>query len=167
MSALRHRDFTLVFASRAAAILGYYLVISYELYILTDYIKVVSLEKGSPADGNFVFSFRHTDSIVKVDRHTAQILWTLGGKEDQFGLMAEQLFSHQHHARMHPDGTMTVFDNGNGLHQSRALQLTLDQANHKVLNFDVIYEKPTAQAATAFMGSVAPTEARPTYYSAP
>jgi hypothetical protein len=59
---------------------------------------------------------------------------------------------------MHPDGTMTVFDNGNGLHQSRALQLTLDQANHKVINFDVIYEKPTAQAATAFMGSVVPTD---------
>jgi MFS family permease len=40
LSALRHRDFTLVFASRAAAILGYYLVISYELYILTDYIRL-------------------------------------------------------------------------------------------------------------------------------
>jgi MFS family permease len=39
-SALRHRDFALVFASRAAAILGYFLVISYELYILTDYIKL-------------------------------------------------------------------------------------------------------------------------------
>jgi len=40
LSALRSRDFSLVFASRAAAILGYYLVISYELYILTDYIAL-------------------------------------------------------------------------------------------------------------------------------
>jgi MFS family permease len=40
LSALRHRDFTLVFVSRAAAILGYFLVISYELYILTDYIRL-------------------------------------------------------------------------------------------------------------------------------
>jgi MFS family permease len=40
LSALRHRDFALVFASRAAAILAYYLVISYELYILTDYIAL-------------------------------------------------------------------------------------------------------------------------------
>ena len=40
LSALRHRDFALVFVSRAAAILGYYLVISYELYILTDYIAL-------------------------------------------------------------------------------------------------------------------------------
>jgi MFS family permease len=40
LSALRHRDFALVFISRAAAILGYYLVIGYELYILTDYIAL-------------------------------------------------------------------------------------------------------------------------------
>ncbi|HSR85403.1 MAG TPA: MFS transporter [Streptosporangiaceae bacterium] len=40
VSALRHRDFACVFASRAAAILGYFLVISYELYILTDYIRL-------------------------------------------------------------------------------------------------------------------------------
>lgn len=49
VSALRHRDFALVFASRAAAILGYFLVISYELYILTDYIKLPGSMK--PAQG--------------------------------------------------------------------------------------------------------------------
>jgi MFS family permease len=49
LSALRHRDFTLVFASRAAAILGYYLVISYELYILTDYIPLPGRLR--PAEG--------------------------------------------------------------------------------------------------------------------
>jgi MFS family permease len=49
LSALRYRDFALVFASRAAAILGYFLVISYELYILTDYIKLPGHMK--PAQG--------------------------------------------------------------------------------------------------------------------
>jgi hypothetical protein len=125
---------------------------------LSDYLHLNSIDI-DPTDGNFVFSFRHTNSVVKVDRKTAAIIWTLGGKEDQFGLQPEQVFSHQHHARMHPDGTMTVFDNGNGLHQTRALQLTLDQASHKVVSFVVVYEKPTAQAATAFMGSVVPTGA--------
>lgn len=122
---------------------------------LSDYLHLNSIDI-DPSDGNFIFSFRHTNSIVKVDRKTGATLWTLGGKQDQFGLQPEQVFSHQHHARMHPDGTMTVFDNGNYLHQTRALQLTLDQVNHKVLRFDVIYEKPTTQAATAFMGSVVP-----------
>ena len=49
LSALRHRDFTLVFVSRAAAIMGYFLVISYELYILTDYVRLPAGLK--PADG--------------------------------------------------------------------------------------------------------------------
>jgi len=49
LSALRHRDFTLVFISRAAAIMGYFLVISYELYILTDYIRLPAGLK--PAEG--------------------------------------------------------------------------------------------------------------------
>lgn len=123
---------------------------------VSDYLHLNSIDI-DPSDGNFVFSFRHANAIVEVDRHTAQTVWTLGGKEDQFALQAEQVFSHQHHVRMHADGTMTVFDNGNNLHQTRALLLTLDQANHKVTSFDVIYEKPSAQAATAFMGSVVPT----------
>jgi MFS family permease len=40
LSALRHRDFLCVFASRAASIMGYFLIIGYELYILTDYIAL-------------------------------------------------------------------------------------------------------------------------------
>ena len=40
LSALKYRDFALVFASRALAILGYFLVVGYELYVLTDYIKL-------------------------------------------------------------------------------------------------------------------------------
>jgi MFS family permease len=49
LSALRHRDFACVFASRAAAIMGYYLVIGYELYILTDFIRLPAGLK--PAQG--------------------------------------------------------------------------------------------------------------------
>jgi MFS family permease len=40
LSALTDRDFACVFASRAASILGYFLVVTYELYILTDYIRL-------------------------------------------------------------------------------------------------------------------------------
>jgi MFS family permease len=49
LSALRHRDFALVFAGRAFAILGYYLILEYELYILTDYIHLPGAMK--PAQG--------------------------------------------------------------------------------------------------------------------
>lgn len=40
LSALKDHDFACVFASRAASILGYFLVVAYELYILTDYIRL-------------------------------------------------------------------------------------------------------------------------------
>ena len=49
LSALTHRDFACVFASRAASILGYFLIIGYELYILTDYIHVPAGQR--PAQG--------------------------------------------------------------------------------------------------------------------
>jgi MFS family permease len=54
VSALKYRDFALVFVSRAAAILGYFLVVSYELYILTDYIKLPGTMK--PAQGATVLA---------------------------------------------------------------------------------------------------------------
>ncbi|HEX9034807.1 MAG TPA: MFS transporter, partial [Streptosporangiaceae bacterium] len=40
LSALRQHDFGWVFAGRAAMILGYFLVTGFELYILTDYVRL-------------------------------------------------------------------------------------------------------------------------------
>ncbi|MGO8955852.1 MAG: MFS transporter [Streptosporangiaceae bacterium] len=49
LSALTHRDFACVFASRALAILGYFLVVNFELYVLTDYVRLPAGMK--PAQG--------------------------------------------------------------------------------------------------------------------
>jgi hypothetical protein len=128
---------------------------------LSDYVHLNSIDI-DPADGNFVVSLRHCSSIAKLDRHTGQILWTLGGKEDQFGLTTDQAFSMQHHVRTHPDGTITVFDNGNAnddgtpAHQTRVLSFLLDETNHQVTSFDVLYTKPTDQPPTGYMGSATP-----------
>jgi hypothetical protein len=121
---------------------------------VSDYLHMNSMTI-DPADGNFIFSFRYTSSIVKVDRHTAQILWTLGGKEDQFGLTPDQVFSWQHYARVQPDGSLWVFDNGNNLHQTRIVSFVLDEANKKVVSFAHVYDKPADQPQTTFMGSYA------------
>jgi hypothetical protein len=125
---------------------------------IEDYLHLNSIDI-DPSDGNFIVSFRHTSSIVKIDRTTAQILWTMGGAEDQYGLTGDQVFSFQHHVRMHPDGSMTMLDNGDGpeaMHPTRVLQLTLDQVNHKVTSFDVLYTKPSDEPQTTYMGSVVP-----------
>ncbi len=119
---------------------------------LNDYLHMNSMDI-DPADGNFVFSFRYADAVVKIDRKTGQILWTLGGKEDQFGLTAAQKFSWQHFARVQADGSLMIFDNGNNAHQTRIVRFVLDEANKRVTSFTDVYEKPATQPQTTYMGS--------------
>jgi hypothetical protein len=119
---------------------------------VSDYLHLNSLVI-DPVDGNFIFSFRHTSSVVKVDRNSGEILWTLGGKEDDFGLTSDQVFSFQHYVRRQPDGSLWVFDNGNNLHQTRIVSFVLDETNKQVVSFTDVYDKPADQPQTAFMGS--------------
>jgi hypothetical protein len=121
---------------------------------LSDYLHLNSMDVA--ADGNLILSLRHSNSILKVDRTTGKILWTLGGKEDMFALTSTQIFSHQHHVRVHPDGSITVFDNGNNLHQTRVLRFVLDEVNHVVTSFQVLYTRPATDPQTTFMGSATP-----------
>jgi hypothetical protein len=121
---------------------------------VSDYLHMNSMTI-DPADGNFIFSFRFTSSIVKVDRTSGAVLWTLGGKEDDFGLTPDQVFSWQHYVRKQPDGSLWVFDNGNNLHQTRVVSFVLDETNKKVVSFTDIYDKPSDQPQSAFMGSYA------------
>jgi hypothetical protein len=123
--------------------------------VLTDYLHLNSIVI-DPSDGNFILSFRHTSSIMKIDRHTGATIWTMGGMEDQFGLTSDQQFSFQHYVRIQADGSMTVFDDGNNLHQTRVISFTLDQTNHKVLSFSVLYTKPASQPSSDLMGSYVP-----------
>ncbi len=63
-------------------------------------------------DGNWLCSFRHLCSLVKIDRAggTGDILWRIAGAE----LPEGQCFYGQHYATLHEDNTLTLFDNGNG-----------------------------------------------------
>lgn len=63
-------------------------------------------------DGNWLCSFRHLCSVVKIDRAggTGDILWRIAGAD----LPEEHRFYGQHYARFHDDNTLTLFDNGNG-----------------------------------------------------
>jgi hypothetical protein len=129
---------------------------SFDTTDVSDYLHLNSIEI-DPSDQNFIVSFRHTSSIVKIDRHTSQILWTMGGKEDQFGLTPDQVFTFQHHVRIQPDGSFTVFDNGYTTpRQTRILSMVLDQVNHKVTSFNVLYTKPADEPQTGLMGSFVP-----------
>lgn len=86
-------------------------------------------------NGDLLISARHTSTLYQVDGATGDVLWTLGGRRSSFSLPKAAQFRFQHDARMQPDGTVTVFDDGGGPPRaepaSRALQLRLDPATHR------------------------------------
>jgi hypothetical protein len=79
-------------------------------------------------DGNLVVSARNTSAVYKLDRKSGQVLWTLGGRKSDFELGPNAFFMYQHDARMHADGTMTIFDDGpsSSSQDARAIRLGLD-----------------------------------------
>ena len=64
-------------------------------------------------DDNLLISCRNIDSIIKVSRQTGELIWILGGSEDEFGLTEDQLFSRQHSIIVTDDGSYMLFNNAN------------------------------------------------------
>jgi hypothetical protein len=62
-------------------------------------------------DGNWLVSMRNTWAIYKVNSTTGAIMWTLGGKSNQFQIPDNVAFAFQHDARWLPNGDMSIFDN--------------------------------------------------------
>ena len=114
-----------------------------------DYAHMNSIDI-DPDDGNYICSFRNLSTILKIDSLTGDIIWALGGALDEFGLTDEQKPSYQHHARYTPDGSITIFDNGNDLHQSRVVEYWLDEDNKELLKFQ---EYIVGQEFSSTMGS--------------
>ncbi|MBN1550648.1 aryl-sulfate sulfotransferase [bacterium] len=66
-------------------------------------------------DGHILLSSRHLSEITKINIETGEIIWRLGGKNNQFTFINDPLNgpSCQHHVRSLGNGRYTVFDNGN------------------------------------------------------
>ncbi len=68
-------------------------------------------------DGNWLVSHRHLSEITKINRTTGDIMWRLGGKNNQF-LFVNDIndstgFHYQHDIRAMADGNYLLYDNGN------------------------------------------------------
>ncbi len=100
-----------------------------------DYIHFNSIEV-DPNDNNFILSFRRISAVVKIDRETGDIIWVLGGEGDEFGLTDEQKFSRQHFARYPDSETITVFDNGSALGQTRMQAFVLDEETMTLVEYE-------------------------------
>ena len=83
-----------------------------------------------------IVSMRHTDSLYRIDKATGRIDWKLGGTPtpERLAMLdgatsAPAGFGGQHDARLLPDGTLTLFDNGTNLTRPpRALRYRINGA---------------------------------------
>jgi hypothetical protein len=88
-------------------------------------------------DGNILVSMRHLSCVAKINRETGDIIWLLGGKENEFTFINEHAsnaptyFSYQHDISILPNGDLTLFDNGNQHtpNYSRGVEYALDEQN--------------------------------------
>lgn len=86
-------------------------------------------------DGNIIASFLDMDCILKISSSDGKIMWKLGGKDDDFGLLDKQKTSRQHYAQHTDIGSITVFDNRNNQKQSRIVEYKLDEENLQLVEF--------------------------------
>ena len=96
---------------------------------VVDYVHGNSIDVDP--DGNFILSCRHMNEVTKIDRSTGDILWRLGGKNNEFSFINDPiLFSHQHAVRRLPNGHIVMFDNGNFRLPlfSRAVEYAVDES---------------------------------------
>jgi hypothetical protein len=97
-----------------------------------DYIHMNSI--AMDYDGHLLISSRHLSECTKINRQTGEIIWRLGGKNNQFDFINDpDLISSQHDFRPVPDkpGHYTLFDNGTQKDPkySRAVEFKLDTVN--------------------------------------
>lgn len=104
--------------------------------IFADYVHINSLDLDEN-DGNLIVSCRMLDAVLKINTTDGSIIWKLGGVADSFGLTPEQKTSRQHYARYNPNGSITVYDNGNINNQSRVVEYWLDEENLSLKDFKV------------------------------
>jgi hypothetical protein len=103
------------------------------------HVNGVSLD---PVDGNIIVCCRETSEVVKVSRVTGELMWRMGGKQNEFTFLNEheenapRYFKLMHDARRLANGNLTLFDNGadqavgdQERTYSRAVEYALDEEN--------------------------------------
>ncbi len=112
-------------------------------YAITDVDPMVDLTTSSidptnfnaievESDTSLLLSMAHQDEITKIDRRTGEVIWRLGGKNNEFTFVnSTRPFTRQHDVRRLPNGNITIFDNGtfSDPQYSRGVEYELDEVN--------------------------------------
>jgi len=113
-----------------------------------DFVHLNSVEKDE--HGNYLLSMRHTSSVVYVSGVDGHIIWTLGGKKNDFKDLSDGTatdFAFQHHARwVNKELTkISIFDDRNSLeifnkahNDTRGIIVEID-ADARTVRLDKVY----------------------------
>jgi len=87
-------------------------------------------------DLHLLVSNRRSSEILKIDRNTGDVLWYLGGPNNDFTITNDSFngFSKQHDVRRLSNGNILLFDNGNE-HQppiSRVVEYSVNEINKSI-----------------------------------
>jgi Arylsulfotransferase (ASST) len=83
--------------------------------------------------GQVLISGRSTWAAYQLEGPSGKILWQLGGTKSSFTMGPGAETAWQHDARMQPDGTVTLFDDGSDPrvhYQSRGVRVAIDLRRH-------------------------------------
>lgn len=108
----------------------------YDTTAVQDYVHINAMVI-DPHDSNLILSFRNENQLVKINRHTGDIMWRLGGKNSDFPLTADQQFMGQHNPTFIENQKLLLFDNGVYAIRpySRVVEFQLDEQNKKIISF--------------------------------
>jgi hypothetical protein len=124
-----------------------------------DYVHGNSMELDF--DGNLLLSSRHLSEITKIDLSTGDIIWRMGGENNQFTFINDPdtsvYFSGQHDFRRLDNGNYTMFNNANKMQEeaSTVKEYVLDQ-DAKTATLVWSYKHPQVNGHNVFsdaMGS--------------
>jgi hypothetical protein len=130
-----------------------------------DYFHGNSIEPPAPGGHTIVVSSRNTSAVYGIDRRTGALIWTLGGKRDDFGLTRDHpgwVFCGQHDARRTADGSFTIFDDGGSgkrtgvgcpVHAARVERFRIDEGRKSVRRVSVIASSRSAPTAAGLFPS--------------
>ena len=90
-----------------------------------------------PWDDSYLVVARHLDALLKIDRASGELVWQMGGLDDDFTWIGEPL-DHPHLSQTW-EGGLVVFDNGDHREPqaSRVVELAIDEEARTV---EVIWE---------------------------
>jgi hypothetical protein len=99
-------------------------------------------------DGNWIISSRHMSEVTKINRQTGDIIWRMGGLNNEFTFVNDPFngFTDQHDARRLENGNLLIFDNGinHDTPTTRVIEYDLDEVN-KIATLVWSYENPDGE----------------------